>query len=98
MYYIQISSVLFNSFMSLGMSLGLDWFSLELELIDIRVMFTLVNIYIHLRPELEGGGGGKSRFSSFYIFDQSCWRRTRRKKLDRNLTARQILRFTCNYM
>ena len=31
-----------------------------------------------LRPE--GGGGGKSRFSSFYIFDQSCWRRTRRKK------------------
>ena len=28
-----------------------------------------------------GGGGGKSRFSSFYIFDQSCWRRTRRKKL-----------------
>ena len=57
MYYIQISSVLFNSFMSLGMSLGLDWFSLELELIDIRLMFTLVNIYIHLRPELEGGGG-----------------------------------------
>ena len=40
--------------MSLGMSLGLDWFSLELELIDIRLMFTLVNIYIHLRPE--GGG------------------------------------------
>ena len=27
-----------------------------------------------LRPE---GGGG---FSSFHIFDQSCWRRTRRKK------------------
>ena len=38
-----------------------------------------------LRPE---GGGGKSRFSSFHIYDQSCWRRTRRKKPDRNLTLR----------
>ena len=43
------------------------------------------NILEKLRPE---GGGGISRFSSFYIFDQSCWRRTRRKKPDRNLTLR----------
>ena len=39
----------------------------------------------NLNPNLKarggggGGGGGKSRFSSFYIFDQSCWTRTRRK-------------------
>ena len=51
------------------------------------VSFHHVSPLVLLRPEREGGGG-KSRFSSFHIFDQSCWRRTRRKKTDRNLTLR----------
>ena len=33
-------------------------------------------------------GGGKWHFSSFCIFDNSYWRRTKRKKPDQNLTLR----------
>ena len=43
-----------------------------------------VRYNVTLRPE--GGGGGKNHFFSSHVFDQSCWRGTRRKKPDRNLT------------
>ena len=60
--------------------------------INIIINITInikINIIKHAKElRQEGGGGGKSGFSSFHIFDQSCWIRTRRKKPDRNLTLR----------
>ena len=73
-----------NSWMSVifvGLQRG-EQYSRRLPTIDLY-RFNITDMMdfgyrTHLRPE----GGGGSRFSSFHIFDQSCWRRTRRKKPD----------------
>ena len=38
------------------------------------------SLQAHSNRKGQRGGGGKSIFSSFHMFDQSCWRGTRRKK------------------